>query len=161
MIFVKIFFCIGMIFFSVFLSIMDIKTKKIPRLYSYIFIGFSILGGLFLTKTPITTFLTGLLGFGIFYLVRKITKNKLGLADCFFSSGVGFFFGFIFWLTISMFACFTALIKFVQFIIARQILKDSNRCNDYAENLKPSIPFIPCMAIWTIIISVTEIFFIV
>lgn len=161
MIFVKIFFCIGMIFFSVFLSIMDIKTKKIPRLYSYIFIGFSILGGLFLTKTPITTFLTGLLGFGIFYLVRKITKNKLGLADCFFSSGVGFFFGFIFWLTISMFACFTALIKFVQFIIARQILKDSNRCNDYAENFKPSIPFIPCMAIWTIIISVTEIFFIV
>lgn len=151
-----------MILSSVYLSILDIKSQKIPRLYSYIFIVFSLLGGIFVggifvTSSPFSTTIAGFLGFGLFYLVRKITKNKLGLADCFFSSGIGFFFGFRIWIAISFLACGTALFKFIQFFIAKQILKDTNRCNDYAENLKPFIPFIPCMAIWTIIISYFEI----
>ena len=146
-----------MILISVYFSYLDIKTQKIPRLFSYLFLGFCILGGFFVTQQPINTIFTGFLGFGLFFLVRKITKNKLGLADCFFSSGIGFFFGFRIWITISFLACVTALIKFIQFFIAKQILKDTNRCNDYAENLKPFIPFIPCMAIWTIIISFFEI----
>ena len=157
MTFFKIFFCLGMIFAAIYLSILDIKSQKIPRLFSYLFLGFCILGGFFVTQQPINTIFTGFLGFGLFFLVRKITKNKLGLADCFFSSGIGFFFGFRIWITISFLACVTALIKFIQFFIAKQILKDTNRCNDYAENLKPFIPFIPCMAIWTIIISFFEI----
>ena len=157
MTFIKVFFCLGMIFAAIYLSILDIKTQKIPRLYSYIFVGFSILGGFFVTSSPLSTIIAGFLGFGLFYLVRKITKNKLGLADCFFSSGIGFFFGFRIWIAISFLACGTALIKFIQFFIAKQILKDTNRCNDYAENLKPFIPFIPCMALWTIIISFFEI----
>lgn len=157
MIIFKVFFCLGMIFSAIFLSILDIKTQKIPRLYSYIFVGFSILGGFFVTSSPLSTIIAGFLGFGLFYLVRKITKNKLGLADCFFSSGIGFFFGFEVWLAISTVACVVAFIKFIQFLIAKQILKDTNRCNDYAENLKPFIPFIPCMALWTIIISFFEI----
>ena len=157
MTFVKNFFCLGMIFAAIYLSILDIKTQKIPRLYSYIFIGFSLLGGIFVISSPVNTIFTGFLGFGLFFLVRKITKNKLGLADCFFSSGIGFFFGFRIWIAISFLACGTALIKFIQFFIAKQILKDTNRCNDYAENLKPFIPFIPCMALWTIIISFFEI----
>ena len=157
MTFIKVFFCLGMIFAAIYLSILDIKTQKIPRLYSYIFVGFSILGGFFVTRSPLSTIIAGFLGFGLFFLVRKITKNKLGLADCFFSSGIGFFFGFRIWIAISFLACGTALIKFIQFFIAKQILKDTNRCNDYAENLKPFIPFIPCMALWTIIISFFEI----
>ena len=157
MTFIKVFFCLGMIFAAIYLSILDIKTQKIPRLYSYIFIGFSLLGGIFVTSSPFSTIIAGFLGFGLFYLVRKITKNKLGLADCFFSSGIGFFFGFRIWIAISFLACGTALIKFIQFFIAKQILKDTNRCNDYAENLKPFIPFIPCIALWTIIISFFEI----
>ena len=157
MTFIKVFFCLGMIFAAIYLSILDIKTQKIPRLYSYIFIGFSLLGGIFVTSSPLSTIIAGFLGFGLFFLVRKITKNKLGLADCFFSSGIGFFFGFRIWIAISFLACGTALIKFIQFFIAKQILKDTNRCNDYAENLKPFIPFIPCMALWTIIISFFEI----
>ena len=157
MTFIKVFFCLGMIFSAIFLSILDIKTQKIPRLYSYIFVGFSILGGFFVTRSPLSTIIAGFLGFGLFFLVRKITKNKLGLADCFFSSGIGFFFGFQILIAISFLACGTALIKFIQFFIAKQILKDTNRCNDYAENLKPFIPFIPCMALWTIIISFFEI----
>ena len=157
MTFIKVFFCLGMIFAAIYLSILDIKTQKIPRLYSYIFVGFSILGGFFVTRFLLSTIIAGFLGFGLFYLVRKITKNKLGLADCFFSSGIGFFFGFRIWIAISFLACGTALIKFIQFFIAKQILKDTNRCNDYAENLKPFIPFIPCMALWTIIISFFEI----
>ena len=157
MIIFKVFFCLGMIFAAIYLSILDIKTQKIPRLYSYIFVGFSILGGFFVTRSPLSTIIAGFLGFGLFFLVRKITKNKLGLADCFFSSGIGFFFGFRIWIAISFLACGTALIKFIQFFIAKQILKDTNRCNDYAENLKPFIPFIPCMALWTIIISFFEI----
>lgn len=157
MTFIKVFFCLGMIFAAIYLSILDIKTQKIPRLYSYIFVGFSILGGFFVTRSPLSTIITGFLGFGLFFLVRKITKNKLGLADCFFSSGIGFFFGFRIWIAISFLACVTALIKFIQFFIAKQILKDTNRCNDYAENLKPFILFIPCMALWTIIISFFEI----
>ena len=157
MTFIKVFFCLGMIFAAIYLSILDIKTQKIPRLYSYIFIGFSLLGGIFVTSSPLSTIIAGFLGFGLFYLVRKITKNKLGLADCFFSSGIGFFFGFRIWIAISFLACGTALIKFIQFFIAKQILKDTNRCNDYAENLKPFIPFIPCIALWTIIISFFEI----
>ena len=36
-----------MILSSVYFSILDIKSQKIPRLYSYIFIGFSLLGGIF------------------------------------------------------------------------------------------------------------------
>lgn len=158
MTFVKIFFCLGMILSSVYLSILDIKSQKIPRLYSYIFIVFSLLGGIFVTSSPFSTIIAGFLGFGVFFIVRKITKNKLGLADCFFSSGIGFFFGFQIWLAISLLGCVTALIKFIQFFIAKQILKDTNRCNDYAENLKPFIPFIPCMALWTIIISFLVIF---
>ena len=151
-----------MILSSVYLSILDIKSQKIPRLYSYIFIVFSLLGGIFVggifvTSSPFSTIIAGFLGFGLFYLVRKITKNKLGLADCFFSSGIGFFFGFKIWIAISFLAFGTALFKFIQFFIAKQILKDTNRCNDYAENLKPFIPFIPCMALWTIIISFFEI----
>ena len=146
-----------MILSSVYFSILDIKSQKIPRLYSYIFIVFSLLGGIFVTRSPFSTIIAGFLGFGLFYLVRKITKNKLGLADCFFSSGIGFFFGFRIWIAISFLACGTALIKFIQFFIAKQILKDTNRCNDYAENLKPFIPFIPCIALWTIIISYFEI----
>ena len=157
MTFIKVFFCLGMIFAAIYLSILDIKTQKIPRLYSYIFVGFSILGGFFVTSSPLSTIIAGFLGFGLFYLVRKITKNKLGLADCFFSSGAGFFFGFRIWIAISFLACGTALIKFIQFFIAKQILKDTNRCNDYAENLKPFLPFIPCIALWTIIISFFEI----
>lgn len=157
MTFIKVFFYLGMIFVAIYLSILDIKTQKIPRLYSYIFVGFSILGGFFVTRSPLSTIIAGFLGFGLFFLVRKITKNKLGLADCFFSSGIGFFFGFRIWIAISFLACGTALIKFIQFFIAKQILKDTNRCNDYAENLKPFIPFIPCMALWTIIISFFEI----
>lgn len=157
MTFIKVFFCLGMIFSAIFLSILDIKTQKIPRLYSYIFVGFSILGGFFVTRSPLSTIVAGFLGFGLFFLVRKITKNKLGLADCFFSSGIGFFFGFEVWLAISIVACVVAFIKFIQFLIAKQILKDTNRCNDYAANLKPFIPFIPCIALWTIIISFFEI----
>lgn len=157
MTFIKVFFCLGMIFAAIYLSILDIKTQKIPRLYSYIFVGFSILGGFFVTRSPLSTIIAGFLGFGLFFLVRKITKNKLGLADCFFSSGIGFFFGFEVWLAISIVACVVAFIKFIHFLIAKQILKDTNRCNDYAENLKPFIPFIPCMALWTIIISFFEI----
>ena len=151
-----------MILISVYFSYLDIKTQKIPRLFSYLFLGFCFLGGIFVggifvTSSPFSTIIAGFLGFGLFYLVRKITKNKLGLADCFFYSGIGFFFGFRIWIAISFLACGTALIKFIQFFIAKQILKDTNRCNDYAENLKPFIPFIPCMALWTIIISYFEI----
>ncbi len=146
-----------MILSSVYFSYLDIKTQKIPRLYSYIFIVFSLLGGFFVTRSPLSTIIAGFLGFGLFFLVRKITKNKLGLADCFFSSGIGFFFGLEVWLAISIVACVVAFIKFIQFLIAKQILKDTNRCNDYAENLKPFIPFIPCIALWTIIISFFEI----
>lgn len=154
MTFIKVFFCLGMIFAAIYLSILDIKTQKIPRLYSYIFVGFSILGGFFVTISPLSTISAGFLGFGLFYLVRKITKNKLGLADCFFSSGIGFFFGFKIWIAISFLACGTALIKFIQFFIAKQILKDTNRCNDYAENLKPFIPFIPCLSFGVVVFSV-------
>lgn len=157
MTFVKIFFCLGMILSSICLSILDIKSQKIPRLYSYIFIVFSLLGGIFVTSSPFSTIIAGFLGFGLFYLVRKITKNKLGLADCFFSSGIGFFFGFRIWIAISFLACGTAVIKFIQFFIAKQILKDTNRCNNYAEKIKTFIPFIPCIALWTIIISFFEI----
>ena len=157
MIIVQNIFLSLMILSSVYFSYLDIKTQKIPRLFSYLFLGFCILGGFFVTSSPINTIFTGFLGFGLFFLVRKITKNKLGLADCFFSSGIGFFFGFRIWIAISLLGCVTALIKFIQFFIAKQILKDTNRCNDYAENLKPFIPFIPCMALWTIIISFFEI----
>ena len=157
MIIVQNIFLSLMILSSVYFSYLDIKTQKIPRLFSYLFLGFCILGGFFVTRFPLSTIIAGFLGFGLFYLVRKITKNKLGLADCFFSSGIGFFFGFRIWIAISFLACGTALIKFIQFFIAKQILKDTNRCNDYAENLKPFIPFIPCIALWTIIISFFEI----
>lgn len=154
MTFLKIFFCLGMIFAAIYLSILDIKTQKIPRLFSYLFLGFCILGGFFVTQQPINTIFTGFLGFGLFYLVRKITKNKLGLADCFFSSGIGFFFGFEVWLAISIVACVVAFIKFIQFLIAKQILKDTNRCNDYAEKIKAYIPFIPCLSFGVVVCSI-------
>lgn len=154
MTFIKVFFCLGMIFAAIFLSILDIKTQKIPRLYSYIFVGFSILGGFFVTRSQLSTIIAGFLGFGLFFLVRKITKNKLGLADCFFSSGIGFFFGFEVWLAISIVACVVAFIKFIQFLIAKQILKDTNRCNDYAEKMKAFIPFIPCLSFGVVVFSV-------
>lgn len=143
-----------MILSSVYFSYLDIKSQKIPRLYSYIFIGFSLLGGIFVTSSPFSTIIAGFLGFGLFYLVRKITKNKLGLADCFFSSGIGFFFGFEVWLAISIVACVVAFIKFIQFLIAKQILKDTNRCNDYAEKMKAYIPFIPCLSFGVVVFSV-------
>ena len=143
-----------MILSSVYFSYLDIKTQKIPRLYSYIFIVFSLLGGFFVTSSPFSTIIAGFLGFGLFYLVRKITKNKLGLADCFFSSGIGFFFGFKIWIAISFLACGTALIKFIQFFIAKQILKDTNRCNDYAEKMKAFIPFIPCLSFGVVVFSI-------
>lgn len=143
-----------MILSSVYFSYLDIKTQKIPRLFSYLFLGFCILGGFFVTSSPINTIFTGFLGFGLFFLVRKITKNKLGLADCFFSSGIGFFFGFLIWITISFLACGTALIKFIQFFIAKQILKDTNRCNDYAEKMKAYIPFIPCLSFGVVVCSI-------
>ena len=154
MTFIKVFFCLGMIFAAIYLSILDIKTQKIPRLYSYIFIVFSLLGGFFVTRSPLSTIIAGFLGFGLFFLVRKITKNKLGLADCFFSSGIGFFFGFEIWLAISIVACVVAFIKFIQFLIAKQILKDTNRCNDYAEKMKAFIPFIPCLTFGVIVYSI-------
>ncbi|MBO5400449.1 MAG: prepilin peptidase [Spirochaetaceae bacterium] len=143
-----------MILSSVYFSYLDIKTQKIPRLFSYLFLGFCILGGFFVIQQPINTIFTGFLGFGLFFLVRKITKNKLGLADCFFSSGIGFFFGFRIWIAISFLACGTALIKFIQFFIAKQILKDTNRCNDYAEKMKAFIPFIPCLSFGVVVFSV-------
>lgn len=154
MTFIKVFFCLGMIFAAIYLSILDIKTQKIPRLYSYIFVGFSILGGFFVTRFPLSTIIAGFFGFGLFFLVRKITKNKLGLADCFFSSGIGFFFGFEIWLAISIVACVVAFIKFIHFLIAKQILKDTNRCNDYAEKMKAFIPFIPCLSFGVVVFSV-------
>ena len=143
-----------MILSSVYFSILDIKSQKIPRLFSYLFLGFCILGGFFVTQQPINTIFTGFFGFGLFYLVRKITKNKLGLADCFFSSGIGFFFGFEIWLAISIVACVVAFIKFIHFLIAKQILKDTNRCNDYAEKMKAFIPFIPCLSFGVVVFSV-------
>lgn len=134
-----------MILSSVYFSHLDIKTQKIPRLYSYIFIVFSLLGGIFVTSSPFSTIIAGFLGFGLFFLVRKITKNKLGLADCFFSSGIGFFFGFEVWLRICFTACIVGTIMFIRFKIIKHSFKGHVTYGDYAEKMKAFIPFIPCL----------------
>ena len=154
MTFIKVFFSLGMIFAAIYLSILDIKTQKIPRLYSYIFVGFSILGGFFVTRSPLSTIIAGFLGFGLFFLVRKITKNKLGLADCFFSSGIGFFFGFEVWLRICFTACIVGTIMFIRFEIIKHSFKGHVTYGDYAEKMKAFIPFIPCLTFGVIVYSI-------
>ena len=143
-----------MILSSVYFSYLDIKTQKIPRLYSYIFIGFSLLGGFFVTRSSLSTIIAGFLGFGLFFLVRKITKNKLGLADCFFSSGIGFFFGFEVWLKICFTACIVGTIMFIRFKIIKHSFKGHVIYGDYAEKMKAFIPFIPCLSFGVVVFSV-------
>lgn len=158
MTFVKIFFYLGMILSSIYLSILDIKSQKIPRLYSYIFIVFSLLGGIFVTSSPFSTIIAGFLGFGLFYLVRKITKNKLGLADCFFSSGIGFFFGFEIWLNISYIGCIVAFFMFCRFFVIKHFFKGHVQHDEYSKKMKLFIPFIPCLNFGTIIFTLIKLF---
>ena len=147
-----------MILSSVYFSYLDIKTQKIPRLYSYIFIGFSLLGGIFVTRFHFSTIIAGFFGFGLFYLVRKLTKNKLGLADCFFSSGIGFFFGFEIWLKISYIGCIVAFFMFCRFFIIKHFFKGHVQQDEYSKKMKLFIPFIPCLNFGVIIFTLTKLF---
>ena len=147
-----------MILISVYFSYLDIKTQKIPRLFSYLFLGFCFLGGFFVTGQPTNAIFTGLFGFGLFYLVRKLTKNKLGLADCFFSSGIGFFFGFEIWLKISYIGCIVAFFMFCRFYIIKHFFKGHVQQDEYSKKMKLFIPFIPCLNFGVIIFTLTKLF---
>lgn len=126
--------------FAFILSFIDIKSQKIPRFLSFSFIGivyaFRILEallGFFVAQNDeeqgIAGFFRALisptlglfLGFILFFIIRLLSKKKLGLADLWFSAAMGTFLGFVGWYFAVAFASLMALTWIFSLAIFRNI----------------------------------------
>jgi len=128
----KLFFVI----FSVAIAAADIKTGRVPRLaFIFAFPLFFILKLLLDEHLPAwEPVVGGLAGFSIFLLVFFISGKKLGLADVWYSGLIGIVLGPWWWYAAMGSACIAGIIYF---LISKQ----------------RRIPFIPLMALGSIIVS--------
>ena len=132
----KIFFAL----FSIAIAAADIKTGAVPR-FAFIaaFPFFFVFGLLQAEAHPAGAALTGtLLGFFVFTLAYFISGKKLGLADVWYSALIGLVLGPLGWYAAISGACVTGVIYI---FVSKQ----------------RKIPFIPCMALGSIIINIIKI----
>ena len=134
-IFQKILFVI----FSLFISVLDIVKGAIPRvLFIFVFITFFVVYILTEKLNSLTgNFLGAFSGLTVFILAYFLSHKKLGLADIWYSALIGFVVGPYKWFASIAIACIAGVV----FILATK---------------KNSIPFIPFMAIGSIITCITK-----
>ena len=125
------------IFFSIAISISDIRTGTVPRLI--FFIAFPLCLGLIALKTGkyaiLLSFTGAMLGLTTFLAVYFMTNRKLGLADVWYSALIGLILGPWWWYAAIGSACLAGVVYIL-------ILKQR------------SIPFIPFMALGSIAVSI-------
>jgi prepilin signal peptidase PulO-like enzyme (type II secretory pathway) len=124
------------IILSIYLAYIDIKAGYVSRLLLWGAIGVScvgqfLLGGNFALLYAI---LGSILGVVVFFLAFFVSGKKLGLADVWYAGLMGSALGPVWWFPAVFIACFVALIYYA---ITRS---------------RQPIPFIPCMAIGSILI---------
>lgn len=114
---------------SIKLSVLDVMEGKIPR---YFFVVYQIFYFIYLTlfnfNKILPSFLCGFYAFCLFFIIRFMSKNKLGLADVWYAIISAETFTFFLWHIAMLSACFFAGI----YIILSK---------------KQKIPFIPFMSL--------------
>lgn len=132
---IKILFSI----FSVYIAALDFATEEIPRIIFIIAFPFFFFLGLLQTNYifDLTSIAGALLGLIVFLLAYILSKKRLGLADVWYSALIGLVFGFYWWYAVVFFACALGVII---------ILVTKKR----------RIPFIPCMALGSIGVSIIK-----
>lgn len=168
-------FCI----FAFILSFIDIKQQKIPRFLSFSFIG--IIYGLRIFEAIVAVLISSktdeslgfshfifamyspslglMLGFVVFYAIRVLTKKKLGLADVWFSAGIGTFLGYLGWYFAIAIACLMALVWIFSFALVKKIRSPKDNMADIAffkiirTTKIPFIPFLSFGSLCTLLIS--------
>ena len=125
--------------FSIAVSARDIKTETVPRIiFMAAFPVFFLLINLFAPGFNLITAVAGLFtGLFIFLLVYIVTDKKLGLADVWYSALIGMVLGARLWYMAIGCACAAGI---VLILISK----------------RKKIPFIPCMAIGSILIFFTK-----
>ena len=127
------------VLFSAAIAVVDIKTGMVPRVVFVI--AFPVFLGLCLLRAELYTLaviLPGtLLGLVIFGLAFILSGKKLGLADVWYSGLIGLVLGPLWWYPAIGIACLMGT--------AWSLLFKKRR-----------IPFIPCMAVGSITISVVQ-----
>lgn len=127
--------CIIFIFFSIPIIIQDIKHQRIPDIYTFVGIAvLLIICGFGAVLSLKDTFIGIMAGFSFFFLVRVVTKGKLGLGDVKYAAFLGGILGLRLWLASVLIASLCGL--GVCFLLI--LMKKMNR--------RDRIPFAPFMA---------------
>jgi len=125
--------------FSLIIAFWDIKTGEVPR------IAFIIAFCIFLTLNVLRkehyplliSFIGTMLGILIFSIAFFVSRKRLGLADIWYSGLIGMVLGPLWWYPAIGIACLTG-------VICVFIFK------------KRRIPFIPCMAVGSVAMSIVK-----
>ncbi len=122
------------IFLSLIVSLYDIKTGKISRLfflvYEIIFLAYIFL---FKIESFLPALLCGLYALGLFLAVRILSKNKMGLADVWYAAVSAETLSFFAWHKAMLLSCIFAGVYMVS-------------------THKYKVPFIPFMSLGCIIL---------
>ena len=125
---------------SIPVSIVDIKTLRIPLIYMYLGLIITIIFEIFFRRKELAMdIFSALLLFSIFSFIRIITKHGIGLGDVKFTLIKGLFSGFPFVLISSLISSLLGIL-FYLFLYIKKI---------NIENKK--IPFLPFMSAGTLI----------
>lgn len=125
---------------SIPVSIVDIKTLRIPLIYMYLGLIITIIFEIFFRRKELAMdIFSALLLFSIFSFIRIITKHGIGLGDVQFTLITGLFSGFPFVLISSLISSLLGIL-FYLFLYIKKI---------NIENKK--IPFLPFMSAGTLI----------
>jgi prepilin signal peptidase PulO-like enzyme (type II secretory pathway) len=134
---VKLFFSI----FSFAIAVSDLKTGRLPRIaFVFAFPVFFVLCLLTENSQSVVIMLVGaLLGLVIFLLAFFVSGKRLGLADVWYASLIGLVLGPYWWYAAVFCACIAGIVY---------ILVSGRR----------KIPFIPLMALGSVVASIFQIF---
>ena len=135
MIFIKVLFAL----FSITIARVDFKTGVIPRLaFVLAFLFFIVLKALLKEGNQfLENIFAALAGLTVFLLAYFLSGKRLGLADVWYSALIGLVLGLSWWYAAIGLACVTGIV----YIIAAK---------------ERQIPFIPCMAFGSIVISIIK-----
>ena len=112
-------------------SILDIKTRCIPKIYLYIFSAIILILSLFNTKLPFNEHLYGIIPGAIFLLISRLTNGAIGTGDSLVIALLGLVYGIS--LHIELLFITFGLLLFTS--IAMVAFKKANK--------KTSLPMIP------------------
>ncbi len=149
-------------FFSILFSIVDIKSGEIPRIYSIamlclvlilkIFVAFAVDYSAHSALQKILSIISGgVFALFAFTLVFLVCRGKMGLADIWFSCGMGMVLGIYAFIVAVLIACVLAFLFYVILFITKKGRRTS----------RMSLPFIPFLSIGYFCVAGNIAFFII